>query len=129
MIRKKARGGLGGLMLIGILGVVIIVFFAARASGGDPVTTAGAHYAVTVTADRNTIDVRLDRGEADTVTVAAVMPAMGHAMPEVTARKTAPGHFVAEGDLFSMGGGWELSVRLAGPSGEETLTLTTLITG
>ncbi|MEU6741994.1 hypothetical protein [Streptosporangium sandarakinum] len=127
MIRTKGGKGLGGLVLAGLLAAVVAAFAVARASGGDPVTTAGARYAVTVTADRNTIDVRLDRGEADTVTVAAVMPAMGHAMPEVTARKTAPGHFVAEGDLFSMGGGWELSVRLTGPPGEETLTFTTLV--
>ncbi|WP_189246352.1 hypothetical protein [Streptosporangium pseudovulgare] len=115
-------------MLAGLLAVIVAAFVVARSSGGDPVTTAGTRYAVTVTADRNTIDVRLGRGEADTVTVAAVMPAMGHAMPEVTARKTDPGHFVAEGDLFSMGGGWELSVRLTGPPGEETITFTTLVT-
>ncbi|MEQ4717619.1 hypothetical protein [Nonomuraea sp. B19D2] len=117
------------LVLAGLVAVVVAAFVVARTSGGDPVTTTGTRYAVTVTAERNTIDVRLDRGEADTVTIAAVMTTMGHAIPEVTARKTAPGHFVAEGELFFMTGAWELSIRLAGPSGEETLTLNTLVTG
>ncbi|MFI7635106.1 hypothetical protein [Nonomuraea sp. NPDC049400] len=117
------------LVLAGLVAVVVAAFVVARTSGVDPVTTTGTRYAVTVTAERNTIDVRLDRGEADTVTIAAAMTTMGHAIPEVTARKTAPGHFVAEGELFFMTGVWELSIRLAGPSGEETLMLNTLITG
>ncbi|MEU9884206.1 hypothetical protein [Sphaerisporangium sp. NPDC051011] len=121
--------GLRVLVFAGLVAAVVVAFVVARTSGVDPVTTTGTHYAITVTADRKAIDVRLDRGEADTVTVAAVMTTMGHAMPEVTARKTAPGQFVAEGDLFFMTGVWELSVRLAGRSGEETLTLNTLITG
>jgi hypothetical protein len=116
--------------IAGLVAAVVAAFFVARTVGADPVTTAGTRYAVTVTAGRNAVGVRVDRGEADTVAVTAVMPAMGHAIPEVTARKSAPGRFVAEGDLlFPMTGGWELSVRLAGPSGEETLTLNTLITG
>ncbi|GII81001.1 hypothetical protein Sru01_59830 [Sphaerisporangium rufum] len=115
------------LAFAALVAAAVAAFAVARASGADPVTAAGTRYTVTVTAARDTIDVRVDRGAADTVTIAAVMPAMGHAMPEVTARKAAPGHFVAEGGLFSMDGGWELSVRLTGPAGEETLTLTTLV--
>ncbi|KAB8191594.1 hypothetical protein FH608_030560 [Nonomuraea phyllanthi] len=123
------KNGLRVLVLAGLVAVVVAAFVIARTSGPDPVTTTGTHYAVTVTAERDAIDVELGRGEPDTVTVAAVMPTMGHAMPEVAARKTAPGHFVAEGDLFTMTGVWELSIRLAGPSGEETLTVNTLIGG
>ncbi|WP_431931419.1 hypothetical protein [Nonomuraea jabiensis] len=125
----KQVKGLRLLVLGGLVAVVAAAFVIARTSGPDPVTTTGARYTVTVTADRSAVDIRVDRGEADTVTVAAVMPAMGHAVPEVTARKAGPGHFVAEGDLFLMNGAWELSVRLAGPrSGEETLTLNALVT-
>ncbi|WP_433432371.1 hypothetical protein [Nonomuraea sp. CA-141351] len=125
---KRIKGLRGLLVFAGLVAVVVAAFVVARTSGADPVTTTGTRYAVTVTAERNTIDVQLDKGEADTVTVAAVMPTMGHAMPEITARKTAAGHFVAEGDLFDMNGAWELSIRLAGPPGEETLTLNTLVT-
>ncbi|MFI7125820.1 hypothetical protein ACIBQ1_09005 [Nonomuraea sp. NPDC050153] len=123
---KQIKGRL--LALAGLVVVVVAAFVVARTSGVDPVSVSGTRYAVTVTADRKAVDVQVDRGEADTVTVAAVMTTMGHAMPEVTARKAGPGHFVAEGDLFTMTGAWELSVRLAGRSGEETLTLNTLIT-
>ncbi|MER5999197.1 hypothetical protein ACIHFD_49960 [Nonomuraea sp. NPDC051941] len=124
----KQVKGLRLLILGGLVAVVAAAFVIARTSGPDPVTTTGTRYAVTVTADRSAVDIRVDRGEADTVIVAAVMTTMGHAVPEVTARKAAPGHFVAEGDLFLMNGAWELSVRLAGRSGEETLTLNTLVT-
>ncbi|MDX3099588.1 hypothetical protein [Nonomuraea angiospora] len=124
---KQAKG-LRLLVLGGLVAVVVAAFVIARTSGPDPVTTTGARYAVTVSADRSAVDIRVDNGEADTVTVAAVMPTMGHAVPEVTARKAAPGHFVAEGDLFRMNGAWELSLRLAGRSGEETLTLSALVT-
>ncbi|MFI6738903.1 hypothetical protein ACIBI9_38775 [Nonomuraea sp. NPDC050451] len=124
----KQVKGLRLLVLAGLVAVVVAAFVIARTSGADPVTTTGARYAVTVTADRSAVDIRVDRGEADAVTVAAVMPTMGHAMPEATARKAAPGHFVVEGDQFSMNGAWELSIRLAGVSGEETLTLNALVT-
>ncbi|MEU6780360.1 hypothetical protein ABZ912_14245 [Nonomuraea angiospora] len=124
----KQVKGLRLLVLGGLVAVVVAAFVIARTSGPDPVATTGTRYAVTVTADRSAVDIRVDKGEADTVTVAAVMTTMGHALPEVTARKAAPGHFVAEGDLFLMNGAWELSVRLAGRSGEETLTLNALIT-
>jgi hypothetical protein len=48
---------------------------------------------------------------------------MGHAMPEVEARRAEAGRFVAGGELFSMAGLWQLSIRLTGPAGEETLTV------
>ncbi|MEV4110280.1 hypothetical protein [Nonomuraea sp. NPDC049695] len=123
-----SKGLIRLLVLAGLVAVVVAAFIVARTSGATPVTTTGTRYAVTVTAERDAIDVQVDKGQADTVTVAAVMLTMGHSMPEVTARKTAPGHFAAEGDdLFFMAGAWELSIRLTGPSGEETLTLDTLV--
>ncbi|MEV0235466.1 hypothetical protein [Nonomuraea sp. NPDC050786] len=126
MMRSKGLRSL--LVLAGLVAVVVAAFIVARTSDPTPVSTTGTRYAVTVTAERNAIDVRVDKGQADTVTIDSVMLTMGHSMPEVTARRTGPGHFVAEGDdLFLMTGAWELSIRLTGPSGEETLTLNTLV--
>ncbi|MFC0104786.1 FixH family protein [Kibdelosporangium aridum] len=45
------------------------------------------------------------------VSVFATMPRMGHLTGEITAVREKPGLFKATGELFSMPGLWELSVR------------------
>ncbi|MCP2359001.1 hypothetical protein HD597_006021 [Nonomuraea thailandensis] len=100
-------------------------------SGPGPVTAqgAGARYAVTLTIERGeTADIIVERGEADAVVVMATMPQMGHVTPEEAARRLAPGRFRADGDLFTMDGVWEVSVRVSGAAGEEVIPLTVLVT-
>ena len=122
---------------VAVLAVAVAAFFiVGRSSTPDPLrqTITGTRYTGTVSIDRPTtgrvtVDVRLSSGDPDGVAVSAVMPAMGHAMPEITAREPEPGHFVAEGELFPMTGVWELSIRLDGPAGEEVLTVNAPIAG
>lgn len=110
--------------------IAVTVFVLGRSSAAEPsrVQAAGTHYAVDVLVDNAVVEVQLDSGDADAVTISAVMPHMGHAMPEFVARESRPGRFVAEGELFPMSGVWELSIRLDGPAGEEVLTVNALIT-
>ncbi|MBB6552347.1 hypothetical protein [Nonomuraea rubra] len=90
---------------------------------------AGTRYAVTLTIDgSDTADIVVDRGEAEAVVVTATMPQMGHITPEATARRLAPGRFRAAGELFTMDGVWEVSVRVSGAAGEEVIPLTVLVT-
>ncbi|MCG5215605.1 hypothetical protein [Streptosporangium sp. KLBMP 9127] len=111
--------------------VTVTIFVLGWNAAAEPrrLSAVGTHYAVTVLIDEPGTEVLLDSGDADTVTLSAVMPDMGHALPEVVTREPDPGRFLAEGDLFPMNGVWELSIRLTGPAGEEVLTVNTLVTG
>jgi hypothetical protein len=117
-----------------VLGAVVL-FVMGAALGGGPVdvTAAGARYTVAVhvarpAVGRVPVEVRVTAGDADAVAVSAVMPDMGHSTPEVTAAEREPGLFVAEGELFTMTGVWDLALRLSGPAGEETLVTKVQIT-
>ncbi|MFG1695327.1 FixH family protein [Nonomuraea sp. NPDC049309] len=123
------------LIAAGLVAVAVTIFVVGRSASAEPVrvTSTGARYAATVligdpTPGPGTVEVVVDRGDADTVNVSAVMPDMGHAMPELTATEREPGRFIAEGELFSMAGAWEVTVHLDGPSGPEDLTVKALIT-
>ncbi|GAA0599286.1 hypothetical protein HPO96_21780 [Kribbella sandramycini] len=61
--------------------------------------------------------------ELSGITLAGVMPSMGHAMSELTATATAPGRYAVRGELFTMTGQWEVVVRLGG-SHEITVPVT-----
>jgi hypothetical protein len=102
--------------------------FTGRWSGGGPasVAAAGARYAVTVLPS-DPVEVRVTSGTAETVTLAAVMPAMGHALPPVGTVQDGAGRFVATQNLFSMDGVWELSISLSGDRGDEMITLSLLV--
>jgi hypothetical protein len=124
------------LIAAALVAAAVVIFIVGRGVGTEPlrVSTTGARYAATVVIDppttgRVTVEVLVTSGDADTVAVSAVMADMGHSTPEVTAREAEPGRFVAEGELFPMSGGWELSIRLDGPAGEEVLAVNALITG
>jgi hypothetical protein len=124
------------LIAAALLAVAAAVFFVVRGAGADPLhlTTSGARYTATVeiaepSTGSVTVKVQVDKGEADTVTVSTVMPAMGHATPEIAAREAEPGQFVAEGRLFPMSGLWEVWIRLDGPAGEEELAVNVPISG
>ncbi|MEO3884491.1 hypothetical protein [Nonomuraea sp. B5E05] len=113
----------------------VALFVAGRSTAARPVdlTTTGTRYAATILiADpapgRITVEIQVSEGDADTVTLSAVMTEMGHSTPEIPATEREPGRFVAVGELFSMSGVWELSIRLDGPAGEEQLAVRTLIT-
>ncbi|TMR91904.1 hypothetical protein [Nonomuraea basaltis] len=111
------------LLIAGVLFAVT-----SRWIGGSPesVAVAGTHYTVSVLpADR--VEVRVTSGKAETVTLAAVMPSMGHALPPVGTVRADPGRFVAIQDVFTMDGVWELSITLSGDHGEETITVGLLV--
>lgn len=105
-------------------GAVVLVVANLRDPESLPV--AGDRYAVTVLL-ADPVEVRVTKGDADTVTLAAAMPEMGHALPQVTTREVEPGRFVAQGRPFDMDGGWELTITLTGPTGRESLTTTALV--
>ncbi|MEU6715744.1 hypothetical protein ABZ897_30130 [Nonomuraea sp. NPDC046802] len=122
------------LALAALVVAAAVVFIAGNLSADEPFqqTVTGTRYAATVlipepVTGKAGVEVRVNSGDADAVAVSAVMPEMGHAVPEATAKETAPGRFVAAGEPFSMSGVWELSIRLNGTAGEETLTVKALI--
>ncbi|MGI5158407.1 hypothetical protein [Microbispora sp. CA-102843] len=113
----------------------VALFVVGRSTAAEPVnlTTMGTRYAATILiADpapgQITVEIKVSKGDADTVALSAVMAEMGHSTPEISATEREPGHFVAVGELFPMSGVWELSIRLDGPMGEEQLAVKTLIT-
>lgn len=96
------------------------------AGGSRSVQAAGTRYAVTVVPGER-VEVRVRSGAARAVTLAAVMPAMGHALPPVATVLAGPGRFVAAREVFTMDGVWELSVTVSGDRGEEVITVTVLV--
>ncbi|GAA2416388.1 MULTISPECIES: hypothetical protein [Nonomuraea] len=111
------------LLIAGVLFAVTSRWF-----GGSPesVHAAGTHYTVTVmAADR--VEVRVTSGKADTVTLAAAMPGMGHALPPVGTVQPDPGRFVATQDVFTMDGVWEVTITVSGDQGEELITVSLLV--
>ncbi|MEV5890644.1 hypothetical protein [Nonomuraea fuscirosea] len=128
--------GKRALAAVALVVVAVTLFVVGRSMAAEPLrlTTTGTRYAVTVLIEdpapgRVAAEVEVTSGDADTVTLSAVMADMGHSTPEVTAREREPGRFLAEGELFAMSGVWELSIRLDGPAGEEQLAIKALIPG
>jgi hypothetical protein len=118
-----------------LVAAAVALFVVGRSTAAEPVdlTTTGARYAATVripdpAPGQVTVEIEVSEGDADTVALSAVMTQMGHSTPEISATERAPGRFVAVGELFTMSGVWELSIRLDGPAGEEQLAVRTLIT-
>ncbi|MBB6346111.1 hypothetical protein FHU36_002620 [Nonomuraea muscovyensis] len=106
----------------------VLFAFATSWFDGDPesVEAAGTRYTVSVR-PANPVEVRVTSGEADTVTVTAVMPGMGHALPPVGTVQADPGRFVAEEEMFAMDGVWELSIIVSGAQGQETISISTVV--
>ncbi|GAA4100227.1 hypothetical protein GCM10022248_85070 [Nonomuraea soli] len=102
------------------------VLLALTAGGSRSVQAAGTRYAVTVVPGER-VEVRVTSGVARAVTLAAVMPGMGHALPPVETVEAGPGRFVAAGPVFTMDGVWELVVTVSGQRGEELITVTVLV--
>ncbi|KAA2261539.1 FixH family protein [Solihabitans fulvus] len=63
-----------------------------------------------------------------TVTVAPVMPAMGHAFTPVALTPAEPGRHRADVSLL-MAGQWELTVAVAGPAGRQQVVLPLTVRG
>ncbi|GAA2797596.1 hypothetical protein [Nonomuraea dietziae] len=110
------------LLVAGVLFAVV-----SRWLGGGPesVQAAGTRYTVTVPVDP--VEVRVTSGKAETVTLAAAMPGMGHALPPVGTVQAGHGRFVATENMFAMDGVWELSIILSGDQGEEMITISMLL--
>ncbi|PZF97939.1 hypothetical protein [Micromonospora deserti] len=95
-------------------------------SGLASVKVAGDRYSVAVL-PADPVEVRVTSGRAEAVTLAAVMPSMGHARPPVGTVQTDVGRFVAEEDMFAMDGVWEVSITLSGAEGREVITFSTVV--
>ncbi len=98
----------------------------------ERLTGDGEHYSVTVafsSASTGVIDadVQVEEDPVEAVSLSAVMPDMGHAMPEISAEPQGTGRFFAHGELFAMPGAWDLAVRVEGASGAETITVRVLV--
>ncbi|TQM32072.1 LOW QUALITY PROTEIN: hypothetical protein FB390_3748 [Nocardia bhagyanarayanae] len=111
------------LLLSGVLFAVATNWFG-RAP--EYVAAAGTRYTVSVL-PVDPLEVRVTSGDADTVTMAAVMPSMGHALPPVDTVQAEPGHFVAAEEVFVMGGEWELSITVSRTGGQEVITVSTVV--
>lgn len=118
------------------LGFLATVFLLAACATGRPegvrLADIGDHYTVTVALDSASTgdvgaDIRVEGSAARAVALSAVMPDMGHAMPEIPARPQEPGHFLAGGELFAMPGVWDLAVRVEGDAGTDTVTFSVVI--
>ena len=92
--------------------------YTVRLDFGHPVAGSGTVQVSVQRRDHGTVAV-------DQVALEAVMPRMGHAMPELLARPSGDGRFTATGQLFLMSGVWEVSARLSAPGAPaETATVT-----
>lgn len=123
---KRARS----LTAVCLLAAGVLFAVTSRWLGGGPeiVEAAGARYTVIVL-PADPVEVRVTSGQAETVTLAAVMPSMGHALPPTGTVQAGPGRFVAEEDVFGMDGVWELSITLSGDRGEDVITVSAVVAG
>lgn len=102
------------------------------ACGGQPIAvqqqTAQHHIALTLDSRgmgqrQATIQIRTVAGEPVTqgqITLESAMPDMDMRMPSLIAEQSTPGTYVTRGELFSMLGIWELTVRVGGVSGQDS---------
>lgn len=113
--------------------VAAVVYWPASRSSAFTVEGSSTDYAVRVSLSRPSPDTddaeltvrRLDGGpvDLDKVWVESNMPSMGHIMPALTAQPSGPGKYSVHGSMFLMAGPWQLSVRLHGAHGDETVTV------
>ncbi|CAM3890164.1 FixH family protein [Kibdelosporangium persicum] len=117
------------IVLIGLVAAGVIAFALWPRSRTSTATASGDSetYRVDLTTSprsgpvKTSVQVkRHDSGpvQLNEVVIDAVMPAMGHAMPQVVATRQND-RFEAHGELFTMGGLWDVSLRLA----DETVTV------
>lgn len=118
-----------------LMAFVLLLVFWPHGGGSSAVQVAAAtpDYTVQVRlphpdtgSDQADITVgRRDHGpvQLEQVTVDALMPSMGHAMPALTAAATGPGQYRTQGQLFLMAGSWQLSVHLYGAAGSQVVTV------
>ncbi|GAA1621555.1 hypothetical protein GCM10009733_017650 [Nonomuraea maheshkhaliensis] len=91
----------------------------------------GALYAVVVTLEPSTgpleATVEVEPASPAEVSLFGVMPHMGHTTPEIPARNSGIGRYVARGELFTMPGAWEIHIRVQGAAGTEVIKVNTLV--
>ncbi|OQR61599.1 hypothetical protein B6E66_23445 [Streptomyces maremycinicus] len=122
-----------GVLVTVLLTVLSLRFITSTSSDSEPsgtsLTSGTAHDVVTLTvSDPQTgttgVDVELTPRDgvaapdsSTTVTVAAVLPTVGHAVPEYTATRTAGTTYHVAGLPLMMIGRWELLVDISGNDG------------
>jgi hypothetical protein len=102
------------ILLAITVGVVLVaVLWLTTASGTEPVELSRSGVTVRLAEARaGTIAAQVEvPPEVAALSLFATMPQMGHVTAEITATRDKPGLFRATGELFSMAGVWELSVR------------------
>ncbi|WP_206795455.1 hypothetical protein [Amycolatopsis sp. MtRt-6] len=126
--------GLFILIPVTVLVLAVGLFFTVGFGGGsDAVTLQGdtQRYTVKIEIDAaktgsRTADIeisgRTGAPDPDSVTLEPFMVAHSHAAPAVTAVRTGPWRFRAGGDLFVMGGAFELTVALTSGGQREQVT-------
>lgn len=130
------------VLLLVALGAVVGAVWIAAGSRSEPglprYVGAAGPYRITIVLDRATtgvvaVDIGVVRRTGadvavDEAAVSAAMPAMGHLSPELPASPAGPDRFVARGELFTMAGAWELTVRLRAATQTEVITVEVPVT-
>lgn len=102
------------VVAVGVVAVVTLLLTMLPGASSVDVSRSG----VTVRIDQATTGTVVARVTAPpdvaAVSLFATMPQMGHMTGEITAVREGPGRFRAEGELFTMPGRWELTVRAGG---------------
>jgi hypothetical protein len=129
MTPRTVAGALTAMVALVVLGAV----WAGGSGGPRPVSLTGSGETFLATADLDRavtgivdaeISLRRRDGAAtdvETVTVSGAMPAMGHVLAEIPARRAGPDRFHVRGELFSMPGTWELDIRVISTSGTDVI--------
>ena len=122
-----------GALVVVVAGLLTWLFWPTGGSGTSVQQAAGRLYQVKLTADdphmgANTLTIDITPSTVDTVTIAPVMPQMGHALAPVTASAAEPGRYRAETTL-PMTGQWEITVSLTGRAGADQVVIPLLVKG
>jgi choline dehydrogenase-like flavoprotein len=104
------------VLLAVAVAAAVTAFLLWTSPGAEPVRLSRSGVTVRLDGARTgTVGVQVDVPTRVTaVSVFATMPTMGHMTPEIDATQQEPGTFAATGELFSMPGVWELTVRVDG---------------
>lgn len=120
----RRLGVLIAVAVVVIAGLLVWLLWPSGGSGPTVLDSAAGSYTVQLTVDNprmggNTVDLNVtdEHGRpavGKTVTVNAVMPQMGHAIPPVPTTSDSPGHYRAATVMLSMTGQWEIAVVISG---------------
>ena len=129
MFRRPLPRVLLGVLLVAVLTGLGLLLWPRPAATTRLFTGSSAGHTVSLRFDQlgtgpDTVDVTVaPAADVDGLTLEAVMPNMGHGLSPLTATRISAGQFRAHGQLFVMGGGWEVWVIMHTRSGTETASV------